>query len=174
MRKMLKKLKKQDGDVIVESTIVLSIVIVFIFFLLMLGFYLFQKMSVYIIANDTAYTVASIYSYNAKDPIEGYISPNDYTDTGNLYRYLVNSITSTFGENKNENKGRWYAYYSLQGYQYLAPKEDPQVTVDIKPVSAFKSQVNVTIKAKYVIPGITDLGYTDNGLQGGYYIYTKN
>lgn len=168
MKRLLKKMSNQNGDVIIESTIVLSIVIVFIFFLMMLGFYMFQQMSINIIANDTAATIASISSHKEKDPIEGYISKSDYTETSNLYRYISNDFVNLFGGiDHRENRAKWYAYYTLDGYQYIAPSKEPTVTVDVDMVSPFKSQIKVKIEAEYEFPLVSTLmamlGDSDDG-----------
>ena len=157
MKNIRKRILNQDGDVMIESTIVLTIVIVFIFFLLMLGFYLFQQMSVYVVANDTASTIASIYSYNDKEPTEGYITLNDYNDTKNTYRYVTNAVVSVFSTSETENKAKWYAYYNLNNFQYITPCEDPQVTVTFKTLSPLKTQVNVKVIAKYDFPIVSSL-----------------
>lgn len=154
MKKFSVLLKKENGDFVIESTIVLTIVMIFIFFLLMLGFYLFQQMCVYVVANDTATSIAAIYSYESKDPVEGLVSQEDYSKT-NIYRHVVSGAMSVLGvdsQKENKNKGKWNAYYSLRNYQYIAPINDPEVDLIFKTISPFKTQVTVNIKAEYSMP----------------------
>lgn len=159
MRKFRKKMKDENGNVIIEATLVLTIVMVFIFFLMMLGFYLFQYANVYIVANDTASSIASIYSFDKKEPIEGYVSKADYSDTKNTYRYITNAVKSVFSTTESEKKAKWYAYYNLNRFQYISPYEDPVVTVSFKTLSPLKTQVNVSVTAKYDFPLVTSLSH---------------
>ena len=157
---MKKLAKSEKGDFVIEATIVLTIVIMFVFFLLMLGFYLFQQMAVNIVANDTANSIAQIFAYDAKDPLEGMISQEDYTKSS-VYRHIVSGAFSVLGiesQNKNINKAKWHVYYSLNNYQYIAPKEDPTVEISFKNLTPFKKQIFVKIIAKYDMPFAGVLG----------------
>ncbi len=149
---MKKFLKNENGDYVIEASIVLTIVMVFIFFLLMLGFYLYQGMCVNVVANDTASSIAAIYGYETKDPLEGFVSENDYAKT-DAYRHIINSAKNIVtGRDENQKKAIWYTLSTLDLQKYIAPANPPQASVTIKLLTPFKTQINVEVTAEYEVP----------------------
>ena len=144
-------LKREEGEVIVEASIVISITIVFITALMYIGMYIYHQTNMQVIANDTASSIAQVYSSTYKDPLYGYVSESEFYKT-NLYRNLTNVFTNTL-DNTNERKGEWLAYYRLKKWKMLS-NQNPDVDVEIihKKGTVVKQQVVVTIKDKIELP----------------------
>lgn len=142
------KNKKEKGEVVVEASIVVTIVIIFITMILYIGMILYQQTVVSVMANQTASSIAQVYSNNLKDPFTGYI------DSNNVYQAITYSNMKTDAYmNVIEQKANVFARYRLKSSRIIAA-ENTTVDVDIvkKPNEVLKSQVVVTIHDKYDVP----------------------
>lgn len=156
---MLKQ-NRESGEVVVEASIVVTIVVIFISVFLYIGMILYQQSLVSIMANQTASNIAQVYSNSIKDPFTGYV------DSDSVYQSI------TYGSMKNDayvdvltQKANTLAYYRLKSSRILT-NGNPNVQVDIvkKSNELLKSQIVVTIRDKYQLPLVSFFG-VDNELE---------
>lgn len=145
------KYNDEKGNVVIEASIVMTIAVVMIAVLINLGIMLYNRNLMNTVASDAAVDVANVYSSTFRDPMYGYIDDKEFYKT-DLYRYLVNLVTSSHDE-AAERKATWYSLYSLKKGE-LSEIEDPKVHVDIvpKPGTLIRHQVVVTIEAEFDMP----------------------
>jgi len=145
------KFKDENGNVVIEASIVLTIAVVMVAVLINLGMMLYNRNLMENVATNTAVNIANVYSSTYRDPMMGYMDDSEFYKT-ELYRYLANVFTSAHDETA-ARKGTWYAKYSLKKNE-ISKIEDPRIGVDIvrKPGTLIQHQVVVTIEAKYDAP----------------------
>lgn len=152
--------RDENGNVVIEASIVMTIVVVMVAVLINLGIMLYNRNLMGTVATDVAVDVANVYSSTYRDPIYGYMDDSEFYKT-ELYRYVTNIVTSSHDETA-ERKATWYAMYSLKKHE-ISKIENPKVDVRIvkKPGTMIQHQVVVTIEAKYDAP-ITAIWGGDN------------
>lgn len=142
------KNKRENGEVVVEASIIVTLVMVVITIMIYVGMTMYQQTLVSVMANQTASNIAQVYSNNIKDTFTGYVDPDK------VYQSI------TYGEIKTdaymdvvEQKASVFAKYRLKSSRILAA-ENTSVEVDIvkKPNELLKSQVVITIRASYDVP----------------------
>ena len=151
------KHKRKSGEVVIEASLIVTIVIIFISILVYIGMVLYQQSLVSIMANQTASNIAQVYSNSIKDPFTGYV------DSDSVYQ----SITYTSMKNDAyvdvlNQKADALAHYRLKSSRILNDGA-PEVQVDIvkKPKELLKSQIVVTIKDKYDLPLVSFFGVSN-------------
>lgn len=140
--------KKENGEVVIEASLVVTIVMIFITIMLYIGMILYQQTLISVIANQTAANLAQIYSNNLKDPFTGYIDPDM------IYQPITyNSVKTDAYMEVVKQKANVFAKYRLKSSSVLAA-ENTSVEVDMvkKPNELMKSQLVVTIRASYDVP----------------------
>lgn len=148
------KSKRENGEVVVEASIVVTIVLIFITLMLYIGMILYQQTLVTVMANQTASNLAQIYSNNAKDTFTGYI------DADEVYQPV------TYGNLKNEaymnvisQKANVFAKYRLKSSKILATgSSSVEVEIVKKPNELLKSQIVIKIHDKYDLPLVSMFG----------------
>ena len=166
---MFRKLfKKENGETVVEATMVVPIVIIVIFLLIYLGFVLYQQTILTVVANDTAASIGQVYATPSKDPFVGYTNTEKLSET-KLYRNLYNAVGNAMGktdtvDGNNELKAQWFAKYRLASTQLY--KEKGSITYDIgferQPGTVLQKIVVVKIKATYDLPFLKFFGISNS------------
>lgn len=153
------KKKNDSGEIVVEASIVVSIVVIFISIMFYFGMILYQNTLSSVMANQTAKSISQVYSNTIKDPFTGYV------DADKVYQDI------TYTNMKNDahidylqQKANLYAKYRLKSSSIL-PAKTSSVEVEIvkKPNELLKSQIVVTIKDTYDVP-LSGLFGVNNGL----------
>ncbi len=142
------KNKRQSGEVVVEATIVVTLVMILITVMLYIGMILYQQTLVSVMANQTASNIAQIYSNNLKDPFTGYVEPNS------VYQSVTyNNMKSDAYLDVVEQKANVFAQYRLKSSRILSTGiSDVEVKIAKKPNELLKSQIIVTIRDSYDMP----------------------
>ncbi len=142
------KNKRESGQVVVEASIIVSLVMIFITVLLYIGMVLYQKTLVSVMANQTASNIAQVYSNNLKDPFTGYVDPDRAYQSVTYSNMKTDAYMDVI-----EQKANIFAQYRLKSSRILATGNSA-VEVDIvkKPNELLKSQVVVTIKDRFDVP----------------------
>lgn len=155
---MRKKLKNEDGMTAVEASFIVPVVLIIIFLLMFLGFIMYQKTALYVIANDTAASIAQVYATPSKDPFVGYTDTKNLSQT-DLYRNLTNAINKSVNE-KNVTKANWFAQYRLASNRIYREKGDFKVytTYETMPGTILQKIIVVRIEATYDLPFIRFFG----------------
>lgn len=153
------KSKNEKGEVVVEASIIVTLVVTFITLMLYVGMILYQKTLITVMANQTASNIAQVYSNNLKDPFTGYVDPD------RVYQSITysNLKTDAYMDVVNQ-KANVMGQYRLKSSRILATGATT-VDVDIvkKPNELLKSQIVVTIHDKYDIP-LVDLFGVNSGI----------
>ena len=152
------KNKRENGEVVVEATLVVTLVVVFVTSMLYIGMILYQKTLVSIMANQTAANIAQVYANNLKDPFTGYI------DADKVYQSITYSnMKDDAYIDVLEQKATVFAKYRLKSGRILASGiTDVDVQIVKKPHEILKSQIVVTIHDQYDMPLVGMFG--TNGL----------
>lgn len=153
------KHKKENGEVVVEASIVVTIVVIFISVMFYIGMILYQQSLVSIIANRTASDIAQVYSNNLKDPFTGYV------DSDRVYQSITysNMKTDAYAD-VIAQKAHSLGLYRMKSSAILNTGE---TTVEVQLVKKqnelLKSQIIVTVHDKYELPLVSIFG-VDNKL----------
>ena len=152
------KNKRENGEVVVEESLVVTLVVVFVTSMLYIGMILYQKTLVSIMANQTAANIAQVYANNLKDPFTGYI------DADKVYQSITYSnMKDDAYIDVLEQKATVFAKYRLKSGRILAIGiTDVDVQIVKKPHEILKSQIVVTIHDQYDMPLVGMFG--TNGL----------
>ncbi len=140
--------RREKGEVVVEASIIVTLVAIFITIMLYIGMVLYQQTLVSVMANQTASNIAQIYSNTMKDPFTGYVEPEK------VYQSITYSNIKTDAYVEIiEQKAEAFAKYRLKSSRILA-SENTSVEVEIvkKQNEVFKSQIIVTIRDKIDVP----------------------
>lgn len=144
----------EKGEVVVEASIIVTIVVICITIMLYVGMILYQQTVVTVMANQTASNIAQIYNNNLKDPFTGYV------DSEHVYQSITydNMKTEAY-MSVIEQKANVFAKYRLKSSTILTTGTT-SVDIDIvkKPNELLKSQVVVTIHDRYDVPLVSIFG----------------
>ena len=157
MERVGKSIRREDGEIMLESLIVFVIVIFMLFFVLAAFMLLLNRWNMQTAANDAAFRFAQTYKLTKSDDRDrertGFISPSSSAQKSNAidfkaYRY--------FGSNKDNlettvgSRISAYASDSVSSILLLAKKvEGPGVTTKIVKDSLARKHVEVTITGGY-------------------------
>ena len=141
----------ENGNVVIEASIVMTIAIVMVAVLINLGIMIYNKSLMDSVANEVAVDVANVYASTYREPIYGYIDDCEFYKT-DLYRYVSNFFTSSH-DKSSERKVQWLSFYRLKKNS-LSKIEDPKVEMEVikKPGTIIRHQIVVKITAKYEMP----------------------
>lgn len=156
------KNKSENGEVVVEASIVVTIVVIFISVMLYIGMILYQQSLVSMMANQTASNIAQVYSNSLRDPFTGYV------DVDKVYQSVTYSnLKDDAYMDVIKQKADVFSKYRLKSSRMLA-NESLSVDVQIvkKPNELLKNQIVVTIRDKYDIPFVGFFG-TDGLVEFG-------
>ncbi len=138
------KIKNERGAVMLESTYCILLAILVLIFLISFGFFLYQKTTVTIVANEIAEEVAHTYKLrNVKD--SSLVSKADVSGVGK-YRYLF--FAGSY-DSKNETKAKNLGTVRLT--KSAVAKDEGKLSVEIETVvdDIGRRHYEVTVKQKY-------------------------
>ena len=142
------KHKEQRGEMVVEASIVVTMVLILIVAMFYLGLMLYQHTLMTAVANQAATAAAQTYSNEEKDLFTGYIDENSVYHSVELdgtrsAEYLANI----------QQKAKVAALYKLKSLRVLSTGS-PDITVSVvsKSGEPMKSQVVVDISDSYTLP----------------------
>ena len=100
---MKRLLKREKGEVMVEASLVMTVVIVVIVTLAYLGLIMYHQTLITSTANQTASNIAQVYSNSGKDPVTGYIDVSNLDNDG-----MVIKMKNQAYSNVITKKAEWY------------------------------------------------------------------
>ena len=140
--------KRESGQVVVEASIVVTLVFMVISTMLYIGMAMYQQTAISVIANRTATNIAQVYSNNLKDPFTGYYDPESAYQSVTYGNMKTDAYIDSL-----EQKGIAFAEYRLKKAQIIsAIDRDVEVNVVQKPGEVLKAQIVVTIEDSYNVP----------------------
>ena len=154
------KRKNENGEVVVEASIIVTVVFLFITLMLYISMVIYQQSLVSVMANQTASNLAQVYSNTIKDPFTGYI------DADSVYQSVTysNMKTDAYLDVINK-KANAFANYRLKSSDVIEGKST-SVDVDLvkKPNELLKSQIVVTIRDSFDVPLLSVFDENTNSL----------
>ncbi len=142
------KSKRESGEVVVEASIVVTLVMIIITIMMYVGMILYQQTLVSVMANQTAANIAQVYSNNLKDPFSGYVDPDRVYQSITYSNMKTDAYMSVV-----EQKANIFAQYRLKSSRILANgNTSVEVQIVKKPNELLKSQIVVTIRDHYDVP----------------------
>jgi len=147
-------LKREKGEVMVEASLVMTVVIVVIVTLAYLGLIMYHQTLITSTANQTASNIAQVYSNSGKDPVTGYIDVSNLDNDG-----MVIKMKNQAYSNVITKKAEWYSRYRLAKGRFLK-SDEPKIEVKIenKKGALLRAQVIVTVEVDYELPFVKLLG----------------
>lgn len=151
---MKRLLKREKGEVMVEASLVMTVVIVVIVTLAYLGLIMYHQTLITSTANQTASNIAQVYSNSGKDPVTGYIDVSNLDNDG-----MVIKMKNQAYSNVITKKAEWYSRYRLAKGRFLK-SDEPKIEVKIenKKGALLRAQVIVTVEVDYELPFVKLLG----------------
>ena len=151
---MKRLLKREKGEVMVEASLVMTVVIVVIVTLAYLGLIMYHQTLITSTANQTASNIAQVYSNSGKDPVTGYIDVSNLDNDGMVIKMKNQAYTDVITK-----KAEWYSRYRLAKGRFLKA-EEPKIEVKIenKKGALLRAQVVVTVEVDYELPFVKLLG----------------
>ncbi len=155
------KNRRENGEVVIEASIVVTVALMFITVMLYIGIALYQQTMLTAVANQTATEIAQVYSNNLKDVFTGYV------DTDGVYEsFSISNAKDDAYVLALENKADALAKFKVRSLSIIKPEiSEVEVQLVSKPNELLKSQIIVTIKDKYNIPLAALFSDGDTGLQ---------
>lgn len=146
-------MKKENGAIMVEGTIILAVVVFVLMILMDFGFLMYHKYAVTKTANEVAADVANVYAHPEAEPYIGYIDLTDFTRT-NLYRHFNTLIHNQDKLITNmEKKAKWYACYRISKDELWGSTSsfsDIKAKV-LEKAGLGRCRLQVTVKRKYKV-----------------------
>lgn len=142
------KNKRENGEVVVEASIIVTLVFIVLSIMFYIGMVLYQQTAISTVANRTATNISQVYSNTLRDPFTGYVDPD------NAYQPVTyKSMKTDAYLDVIEQKGTAFAQYRLKRTQIISAV-DRQVEVQVvnKPNEILKAQIVVTITDSYDVP----------------------
>lgn len=165
-------MKKQEGALTVEATIVVLFTLFTIMLMLDFGFVAYHKLLVTKTASEAAADAANVYANLDADPFVGYVDLEDFRKR-RLYRHL-NFTTLLPGkfhkdtkmDKEVKEKAKWYACYRIKSNEAIPSKSTyDDVNAELtKDGDLGKLQLKVSIKREYQVLslGVFNLFGLDN------------
>lgn len=161
---MLRKVKSENGETVVEATFIVPIVIMIIFIMMYLGFILYQQTIMTVVANEVSASIGQVYATPSKDPFTGFTETETLSKT-KLYRNLHNAIGNALGaadtvDGSNQTKGQWFGKYRMASHCLYEQTGSMEVDVAFERRSGtlLQKEVVVKIEAVYDLPFLRFFG----------------
>lgn len=173
---MKKRFKKESGEVMLESTIAMVIVMLMLVWILGVAFIYYQKYNVRIATNDVAVKIANTYNSPTSDPITAYVSKKEIVGK-ELYSGFsvspvmtgINNIKNAANKSKlpqtNQLRAENYTTYIVKKANLLGTVKDVNVTVDFQSDGLGRSHIKVITECKFRTPfseGLKIFGMSGN------------
>jgi len=139
-----KMVKKESGEVMIESTIVIVITLLMLVWILGVGFIYYQKYVVRIATNDLAKKVAVTYDSPDSDIVMGYVSANDVSGKR---IYFTSNVTD-----ENEERADSYMNYMMNKANLFGTVKEVNVDVEHIDDATSRSHVKITTECTFDTP----------------------
>ena len=148
------KQRNQKGEIVVEASVIVTLVVFFITTMLYITMVLYQQTLLSAMANQTASNLAQMYGNNMKDTFTGYV------DSEQIYQPITYSNLKTDAYmDIMEQKASTFALYRLKSSSILGTGE-PIVDVEVvkKKNELLKSQIVVSVQEQFEVPFLSMFG----------------
>lgn len=122
----MKKIKDDDGAIMLEFAMVMSLVLIVLAFMLGFGFFICQKTMCYTIATETASYIGDSYKYTGLNKIDETEVPKDKMKNLKNYRTSFALISM---RNSSKNKTDAYSDIKNAEVKFVIDRTEPVITV---------------------------------------------
>ncbi len=162
MGKIRSNLGEEDGNTVIEAIIVVTMTVIFIYILLVLGFFFYQRSVLQAIADYTATSIARTHSYVHKDPVTGYIGSVNMKDRGfGQTLYWLTQWDDYRANEEMEGENLYKVYEQKLRLMAYTGEFNPSVEVKRSGIVMFQDEVTVTAEVNYFIPFTKIFGVAD-------------
>ena len=134
----MKKMKSENGEVMLEGMIVMIITMLLLIWILGIGFVYYQRYLVTAVTNDAATKISATYNNPDSDIILGYIETESLSER-DLYRnFNKSSLVSV-----NEKKADDYVKYALERINFAGTVKDVNVSLKMVQDSVFRKHIEI-------------------------------
>ena len=165
---------KRSGELVLEAMIVVVIVMLVLLIVLSTSFFLYQRVGLQIVAQDTAVKMAQTYRFENSDYLIGFVKPDDVTAV-DPYRYMWSSDSKKDFLARTTEKCGNFAQYRLSKHALLGLEQPSETTVNVVEDTMGRRHLEVTVKALYRVPFfgmLRMLGVQAPELEGDVYTMT--
>lgn len=138
----------EQGEIMIESMLVMIPILFVLVFLLSLGFLLYQQWNIQYVADEIANKVSMTYPYLESHTASGVVTWEQMKKK-ELYRYLFGMSQY---ETKSEIRGQEYGESLLEKTTFASPQTKETITIKTEKDSLARRHVYVKVKGKYKIP----------------------
>lgn len=160
---MKKRFKKESGEVMLESTIAMVIVMLMLVWILGVAFVYYQKYTVRIATNEVAVKIANTYDSPSTDPITAYVSKKDIKSKPLYSGFSVSPVMGVVNQVQNyQSKAKLpqtnqlradnYMTYIIKKANLFGTVKDVNVTVDFQSDGLGRSHIKVTSECDFKTP----------------------
>ncbi len=139
--------RNENGEIMLEGTIVMVLTMIIIIWILGVGFIYYQRFLVTAITNDAAAKVAATYNNPSSDLVMGYIKAENLSQR-DLYRGIHGDSLQAANETKASN----YVNYMLQRTNFVGTVESVNVKLKLVNDSALRKHVEVNTEVSFNTP----------------------
>lgn len=154
--------KDSSGEVVVEATLLVVIIILTIFFTFNVACVFYNRQVVNAVATEAAASVAASSNSESRDPFVGYVA-SKYFKYRDVYRYNFSDFCYTKMGEQAKEKAEWYSSYFLHMYEFSERHDtgiSPDITVSIEERDDLgTSVVNVVISKEYPVFVMNPMSY---------------
>lgn len=151
----------ERGEIMVESTIIVTLTLMILVWLLALGFLHYQRYVATVVTNDAAVKIAATYNNPTSDIIMGYVTTEDLRDRP-LYRHFTDASK---GKLYRDNQSRTEAYvkYMLDRTNFMGVVKDVDVKMTLVNDGMGRQHVEVVTRCAFNTPFAGLLDYFGMG-----------
>lgn len=141
----------ETGEIMLESTIIVTLTLFILIWLLALGFLHYQRYVLTVVTNDAAVKIASTYNNPASDIIMGYTTTEELCSR-DLYRGYINDNPFSNLTHTNQKRTEAYVKYMLDRTNFVGVMKDVDVKMRLVHDSGTRRHVEVTTTASFNTP----------------------
>ncbi len=159
MKKYIKSLKSESGEIMLESMIVYLITLMLLFFILAMFSVIFQRWNIQIVANETSAKIAQTYRVTTAETSNGYVSAEELNNSWNslaLFRY---QFSHDVMDNSAKERADGYASNRLKKTTYTHDVKKPEISVAVDEDALPRRHIAVKIEGEYAVPFGSALSY---------------
>lgn len=159
---MSRKEKKsaERGEIMLESTIIITLTLMILVWLLALGFVHYQRYVTTVVTNDAAVKIAATYNNPTSDIIMGYVTSDNLWER-DLYRNFGEKDTIGNLYQTNQKRAEAYVKYMLDRTNFMGVVKDVDVKMTLVHDSLGRRHVEVVTRCAFNTPFAGLLDYFD-------------
>lgn len=152
----------ERGEIMVESTIIVTLTLMILVWLLALGFLHYQRYVATVVTNDAAVKIAATYNNPTSDIIMGYVTSEELWER-DLYRNFGDKDTVGSLYQTNQKRTEAYVKYMLDRTNFMGVVKDVDVKMTLVHDSLGRRHIEVVTRCAFNTPFAGLLDYFGMG-----------